>query len=306
MILVCGEALYDMFGSEVGDGFTFQARAAGSPFNVAVGLCRLGVEADLFTGVSTDFLGDKLMRRLGDEGVGLSRVKRLDAPTTTAYVSLREDNSATYAFYGLGAADRSITSSAEIDLSEVDALHFGSYSFVVGDTAEAYLELMRRAAGKRFISYDPNVRPTVEADMEVWRARLVQAAPLCNLLKMSDEDAELLFPGAGLDDVAEQVLANGAEIVAITRGADGAQVHTKDHRLQVAAPPTEVVDTVGAGDSFQAAFLSRLYKDRLLAGRLAERTSEQFLQGALEFALTAAAKTCSRQGADLPYAPELV
>ena len=121
---------------------------------------------------------------------------------------------------------------------------------------------------------------------------------------MSDEDAALLYPNTELDDIAERLIGKGAEVVAITLGAEGARIYSAEHRIVADAPPTDVVDTVGAGDTFQAAYLSRLRKEKLLAGRVAERTSRAYLDGALRFALSAASKTCSRQGADLPYAAE--
>lgn len=301
MILVCGEALYDMFAAETNDGFTFQARAAGSPFNVAVGLARLGVNAALCTGLSNDFLGDKLASRLKEEGVALSHIQRLNAPTTTAFVSLADDGSATYAFYGEGAADRSLPVGAEVDLTGVEALHFGSYSFVVGTTADLYLSLMRRADG-RFVSLDPNIRPTVEPDMAVWRDRLAKAAPLCDLIKLSDEDAGFLFQDTSLDDVAKKLLADGAGVVAITKGPDGAAIYTKDQRYAAPALAGPVVDTVGAGDSFQSAFLAGLSR---LGGLQKGEHSELLWDQVLGYALQAAAKTCSRSGANPPYAEEL-
>jgi len=302
MILVCGEALFDMFAAETADGFTFEARAAGSPFNVAVGLSRLGAEAGLCTGVSIDFLGDKLVARLAEEGVATTYLSRMDRPTTTAYVSLGPDGSATYAFYGEGAADRSLPLGTDIDLTGVTALHFGSYSFVVGETADLYLATMKRAAGSAFISYDPNIRPTVEPDMAVWRQRQAAAAPHCDLIKMSDEDAGFLFPGAALDDIAARLLNEGAGAVAFTLGAEGAVIHAPGLRETAAPKAIEVVDTVGAGDSFQAAFLAKLLTGRSAGAGV---PSHEALCEAMRYGVAASAVTCSRAGADLPRAADM-
>ena len=303
MILVCGEALYDLFAAEVSDGFTFQARAAGSPFNVAVGLSRLGAPTAFCTGLSKDFLGDKLAARLDEEGVSLDHIHRLAAPTTTAFVSLADDRAATYAFYGEGAADRSLPIETEVDLTGVEALHFGSYSFFVGSTADLFLATMRRAHG-RFVSLDPNVRPTVEPDMTICRARVEEAAPHCTLIKMSDEDAAHLYPGALLDDVASKLLSLGDEIVAMTQGAAGAAIYTRDKCVRSPAKTGEVVDTVGAGDSFQSAMLARLYEAGV-ARNGASGVSPDFWGQTLDYALEAAAITCSRAGANPPFLDEL-
>lgn len=303
MILVCGEALFDMFGTETEAGFTFEAHAAGSPFNVAVGLRRLGVASALCTGVSSDFLGDKLVGRLREEDVDQSHIQRLDAPSTSAFVTLSESGSATYAFYGEGAADRSLPATHPIDATGCDAIHFGSYSFVVGSTAVAYDALMKREAGTKFLSYDPNVRPTVEPDMGVWRRRLQAAAACCDLIKMSDEDAGHLFPGMALDDIAANLLTKASRIVLITRGGDGASAYTNAATVHVTAPRVDVIDTVGAGDSFQAATLAHLSLTGQLNGAL--HLDLPAMERLLTFAQRAAALTASRRGADLPSAKDL-
>jgi fructokinase len=155
--------------------FTFDARPGGSPFNVAIGLERLGTKSGLYTGISNDFFGQKLIERLNIERVDHHRVVRSDAPTTTAVVSLSEAGIPRYAFRSQGAADCSLTSEDRPDRGGINALHFGSYSLVAGSTAKVFADLMADHTHARFISVDPNVRPTMEPDLQRWRVGVTHA-----------------------------------------------------------------------------------------------------------------------------------
>ena len=197
MFLVCGEALFDFFlESEEGPAAaTYAARAGGSPFNVAIGLSRLGQHAGLLTGLSSDLLGQRLAQVLAAEGVSTAYAIATDRPTTLSLVGLDTAGVPAYQFYDNGSADTGVT---EADLPalgpEVSGLHFGSYSLAAAPVADAFAALAR-GNRERFISVDPNVRPTVEPDMEVWRARLAVLFPLADLVKISAEDLALLRPG---------------------------------------------------------------------------------------------------------------
>jgi fructokinase len=305
MILVCGEALFDLFGSEQGNGYNFSAQPGGSPFNVAIGLARLNLRAGLCTGISTDFLGTKLMRVLAAEGVDTRQVVRSSAPTTTAFVSLSETGVPEYVFRGETAADRSMDASTLPGVAEATALHFGSYSLVAGSTADLFATLMCDSKNTHFISVDPNVRPTVEPDMARWRARVEHAASCANMLKLSDEDAALLYPGQAIDDLAATLLAHGPALVVITRGERGASAYTATERLDVDGIGTDVIDTVGAGDSFQAALLAGLELRGLLTRDGLENLGREVILSLMQNAIVASAITCSRAGANLPCASEI-
>lgn len=302
-ILVCGEALFDFFGDETADGYGFDARVGGSPFNVAVGLARLGAASAFFTGLSTDFLGEKLAAKLAEEGVDIARCVRSAKPTTTAFVKVGADGSPEYAFYGNGAADRSLTGADMPDLAGVAGVHFGSFSMVAGSSADLFAEIMARSTGERLVSVDPNIRPTVEPDMGVWRDRLAHAARAADIVKISDEDAGLIHPGEGLDDVARRFLDAGARLVCVTRGGDGALAYGPDFRLEAPGRKVDVVDTVGAGDTFQAALLAGLSARGLM--RAAPVIDRETARALVDEAIRAAAITVSRRGADLPRRAEL-
>jgi fructokinase len=306
MIVVSGEALMDLFaGADTAGGMTLDARVGGSPFNVAIGLARLDQPVTFFGAVSKDPLGEQLLKALRYEGVGVDAITRLDAPTTLALVGLDSQGVPTYSFYGEGAADRLLPAAALEKLPTAQAFHFGSYSMVVASVAGTLRALVEREHARSVIAYDPNVRLHVEPSLERWRAALAWMLPRTHLLKISDEDLRLLFSGADASALAADWLRAGMALVVVTHGARGASAWTATHQVEIEAAPVAVVDTVGAGDSFQAALLAALAERGLLTVERLRSLSLDALHDVLGFATRAAGITCSRLGADLPRREEL-
>jgi fructokinase len=307
MFLVCGEALYDVFAAdEEADGaLRLSARAGGSPFNVAIGLARLGHAAALLTGVSRDQLGERLVRHLAREGVETRYLVRSGRRTTLSLVGLDATGAPSYTFYGVGSADCSLT---EADMprlgDDVVGLHFGSYSIAVAPTADAFAALARREAG-RLISLDPNVRLSVEPDVAVWHARIGALLPLAGLVKVSMEDLSALAPGAAAADVARAWRDRGPSLVVVTDGARGAAAWSAAGHVSVPGSAIDVVDTVGAGDAFQAALLAGILDHGVGTRQALSTLSGNAIGDLLAAAGRAAALTCTRRGADLPRAAEL-
>lgn len=308
MFLVCGEALFDFFlEDESGPGAaTYAARAGGSPFNVAIGLTRLGREAALLTGVSTDLLGQRLRRVLEAEGVDTGHLITTDRPTTISLVGLDTAGVPAYQFYDTGSAGTGVTTA---DLGpiepEITGLHFGSYSIASEPVADALLALASAERG-RFIALDPNIRPTVQPDMAVWRHRVDALLPFVDLVKISAEDLALMRPGTGPAAFAHDLLDRGVRLVVVTDGGGPAQGWAATGAQAEARPPhVEVVDTVGAGDTFQAALLSRLLAQDAGPGAALDGLDAAGLADLLGYAARAAALTCTRRGADMPRAHEL-
>ena len=307
MILVCGEALFDLF-AEDGDGgtLTLDARIGGSPFNVAIGLARLEVPVAYFGGLSRDFFGRRLKAALEREGVDTSLVIDSDALTTLSVVGLDASGSPAYSFYGEGAADRLVTPGDLPALAEgIDTIHLGSFSALVPPVGDALLHLVRREHGRRLVAYDPNIRPTVVADLAAWRGRLDALLPHVDLLKISAEDAQTLYPGTDPAELARDWLARGPALVVVTRGREGASAFTATSTASVAGRPVTVADTVGAGDTFQAALLARLGDTAARSRAGLTGLGEGALADLLEYAGRASAITCTRRGADLPRRAEL-
>lgn len=307
MFLVCGEALMDVFaGSDTPCGVALDARVGGSPFNTAVGLARMGQPVAFLSAVSRGFLGDRLVRALAEEAVDTSAVQRLDAPTTLGLVGLDAQRVPSYAFYGEGCADRLLSPDALSAIPRgVRAIQVGSYSTVVQPVASTLRTLIEREHARTLVAYDPNVRLNVQPELAPWRDMLAWMLARAHLLKISEEDLGLLLPGTTPEAFAADALRQGVKLVAVTRGAEGALAWTPQVHASVPPVRVEVVDTVGAGDTFQAALLTWLAEHGKLSAASLASLAQDELASALRFAARAAAITCSRQGADLPRRHEL-
>ncbi|MBX8569046.1 carbohydrate kinase [Pseudomonas cichorii] len=311
MFLVCGEALFDIFTRADDNGslnrLGLEAVAGGSPFNVAIGLRRLGVEAAFFAGLSTDYLGRRLRAVLDQEAVNPAYLIDFEAPTTLAMVAVGTDGSPTYSFRGEGCADRQLRLEHLPALDEkVRGIHVGSFSLVVQPIADTLLALVARESNNRLISLDPNVRLNPEQDIERWRAQIRAFAEHAHIIKVSDEDLHLLYPDSDPQDIAQQWLSKRCEFVILTRGSEGASIFTRQHgSWSVAAQSVKTVDTVGAGDTFQAALLTFLSERQLDTPQSLGSLTREALDEMLGFAVRAAALTCTRVGPDLPYRHQL-
>lgn len=309
MLVVCGEALMDVYtAAATSTGLSLDARVGGSPFNVAVGLARLQQPVSFLGAISRRPLGSRLVQALWDEGVHTGTVLRTDAATTLALVELDEQGGASYAFYGDSGADRQLTPEA-IDLVPADAslIHVGSYSAVVEPIASTLRMLVaqRRQTDRTVISFDLNVRLNVEPRIKVWQDQFEWMLPRTHILKSSDEDLMLLFPGRSLDSMASEWVAHHVPLAVVTCGARGAMAWCKQGRVEVPSVPVAVEDTVGAGDTFQAAMLAWLSENSLLSDQALRMITLAQLTRCLQFAAQAAAITCTRRGADLPRRSEL-
>ncbi len=308
MIVVSGEALMDVYpGEDTPTGMTLDARMGGSPFNVAVGLARMGQPVSFFGGIAKGPMGDRLVRGLQQEKVATDAVVRPQAPTTVSMVELDSDGVPTYAFLGdERAADRQVTMAALAQVPEAMAYQFGSYAMVVEPVASTLRALAAREHQRALIAYDPNVRLNVEPDLERWRQALIGMLPYTHLLKISAEDLELMAPGLDPYKAAREWLDDGVSLVVVTRGRDGALAWTPSHHVVSHARQAHVIDTVGAGDSFQAALLTALAERDSLEALSMRKLSASNLSEIMSFASSAAALTCSRRGADLPKRDEIV
>ncbi|AUZ46146.1 carbohydrate kinase family protein [Pseudomonas orientalis] len=311
MYLVCGEALFDFFCEEDVDGqaakLNYKAIAGGSPFNVAVGLRRLGIESGFFAGISNDYLGRRLLQVLKDEGVSEDFVVPFEAPTTLAMVAVGANGSPQYSFRGEGCADRQLQLSHLPPLGdEIRGLHVGSFSLVVQPIGDTLLNLVKRESGKRLISLDPNVRLNPQPDIQLWRDRVTELVKHADLIKVSDEDLHLLYPEQSPESVLQGWLQHRCQLVFLTRGGDGASVFSRRHG-NWSQPAVDIVmaDTVGAGDTFQAALIAWLTEQQLDSVEGLQQLSREQIDAMLGFAIRAAALTCTRTGPDLPYRSQL-
>lgn len=301
-IAVLGEALIDLV--ETGDDAPRLARPGGSPYNVAIGLARLGRPTSFVGRLSHDPLGTILRNHATRSGVDLSLSRDAREPTTVALVEIDDGGAARYRVGVDGTADFQWTDAELADVpADIAALHFGSLASWTppGDAA-----IHRRVAALRettFVSYDPNVRPHLQPDAATARAQVERTLPHAHLVKTSEEDISWLYPGADADEIARSWLGLGPTAVLVTRGGNGSAAHTATERVTRPVTRIDVVDTVGAGDAFTSGLLDALARRGLLTPTAAFDAAT--LAELLDDAARVAAITCSRAGANPPWRSEL-
>lgn len=293
-VLVVGEALIDA----VVESDRVTRHPGGSPANVALGLARLGLGTSLHTTIGDDEDGELIRRHLGESGVHLTAGSSTDEPTSTAVATLAADGSASYEFT-LSWKPRELA-----DLGAPKVIHAGSLGAFLEPGCEVTGDIVERGrSAGALITFDPNVRTSLVNDARVARERLTASAFASHVTKLSDEDAEFLFPGVSIERVLDLLIEAGVAVAAITRGSAGALVASGRGRVTIPPVTTAVADTVGAGDSFMAALIWALAFGR--GGWDGHPVSEQRLDEVGGTAARAAAITVSRPGADLPFLREL-
>ncbi|MFJ3301595.1 carbohydrate kinase [Streptomyces sp. NPDC086549] len=300
MIVVAGEALIDLVPQGTGALAGLQPALGGGPYNTAVALGRLGSPTAFCSRTSHDAFGEALLDGLRRAGVDVSGVQRGTEPTTLAVATIDGNGSAAYSFYVEGTADRLFTAPADLPAA-ARAVSFGTCSLVLEPGASAYEELMRTSAARGlFTALDPNIRAGLIPDADAYRARFKSWLPSVTLLKVSEEDAEWL------GGTPREWLAEGPSAVVLTRGADGLTAFTRDGaEHSVPGEKVEVVDTIGAGDTVNAALLHGLSTQDALSPEAIAGLGADGWTRLLRFAARAAAVTCSRAGAEPPFAAEL-
>ena len=308
MILCCGEALIDMIPTPTKagpDGFV--PHAGGAVFNTAIALGRLGAQVGMLSGLSSDMFGRQLVDGLKASHVDVSHVVLSDRPTTLAFVRLVGGH-ATYDFYDENSAGRMITPEDMPALSsEVSALYFGGISLACEPGADAYAELLARNAEGRAVMIDPNIRPGFIKDIERYRQRLDRMLALSDIVKVSDEDLNWINPAPlSLRDKVGELLKKGPSVVILTRGGEGATGYLANgEEVQVPAVKAEIVDTVGAGDTFNAGVLAKMSELGQLHRSALVTLAPEVLSEALAYGARVAAVTVSRAGANPPWVEEI-
>jgi fructokinase len=312
-IVVAGEALVDLVPdaaptSPTGAQGHLRPLPGGSPFNVAIGLGRLGIQASYLGPLSDDGFGDLLAERLDEAGVTRELAGRSQLPTSLAMVHLDAAAHASYRFYLEGTSATSLTMGDVASLDTSSALHvsLGALTFATATTGPVLAALARDAARRPFVSLDPNVRPAVIADRDAAARTMDDVVAHVDVVKVSDADLEALFPGEDPLAVAGRWARSGPALVIVTRGEHGAvAVRREGGTLTVASPKVDVVDTVGAGDAFSSGLLAALDGRGALARDVLVALPASELDAALRFAAEVAALTCTRAGADPPRRDEV-
>lgn len=305
MIIACGEALIDMLPRTATTGEpAFAPHAGGSVFNTAVALGRLGAKPGFFSGISTDMLGAILVDRLEESGVDHSFCRRSARPTTLAFVQL-QDGQADYAFYDENTAGRMLSPDDLPPPGAGRVWFFGGISLVAEPCGTTYEALQARESVQAVTMLDPNIRTGFITDEGAHRARIKRMIARADIVKVSDEDLHWIMGAGDPATLARALLDDGPALVCLTEGAHGARGFCRKGEVHVPGPPVEVVDTVGAGDAFNAGLLAALDRGGRLTGPALAALDSAALRDALLLGVRVAAITVSRAGANPPWRNEL-
>jgi fructokinase len=304
MILISGEALIDLIPDPIKAG-AYDAVLGGSPYNVAIGLSRLGAPTAFISRISADGNGEALAASLAENGVNLGYIARDSRPTMLAFVMRGTAKTGSrYSFYlDATAFDGPWPFPTEWPKA-ARHLHVGSVAAVEPRHGQSVLAALTAARPHATISFDPNIRPLVTPDRDSVAHLVERQVSLGYLVKASQEDLEWLYPDRSIEESLVAWTKAGPRFCVATMGERGALAMLGKERIEVQAPHVEVVDTVGAGDSFMSALLSAMDRDNAL-GAKAPSPSRSDLERWLRFAAAASAITCTRKGSDPPTRKEV-
>ncbi len=300
-VSVFGEALIDLIVPEEGE---VHAVAGGAPFNTARALGRLGVATAFIGSIAQDRFGDRLVAQLVADEVDIAHVRRTISPTTLALAELSANGSAAYRFY----VDGTSASESFDDLPCQDGgwLMTGGLGLVLNPLADRIAACITERPATTRVMVDINCRPLVITRPDEYRARLAKVLPLVDVVKVSDEDLAYLYPELSANDAARKVLESGSSLVLLTAGSEPVQAFTASGSLMVDVPAVDVVDTVGAGDTFGAGFLAWWVHHGMSHDvDLESLTDPDLVARAVTVGIHASSVAVGRRGADPPYRSEL-
>ncbi len=302
MITVMGEALIDIIVSPQGE--VTAAAIGGAPLNTARTLARLDVPVSFLGGVSTDAFGRRISRMLASDGVSYALGEPMDAPTTLAIAELDDGGAASYRFVFDGTSATLVTPGDAIGAVTADCsvLHVGTLALVLEPLADATQAVVEAAPDSRIVMVDPNCRPAVMTGSAVFESTLASVLARADVVKVSGDDLEFLYPGERPATAAEQIHMRTGATVLFTDGANSVEVICSDGKHVLDVPSVPVVDTVGAGDSFSGGFLAHWVGQGWERDELRELDK---VVAAAQFGIRVAGITCQRAGAEPPFTPEV-
>ena len=305
MIISLGEGLIDFISQK---GLDFSGFPGGSPFNTSIAIARQQVPGQYLGRLSTDLFGSRLMDHLQQNSVGTDLVIRSEDPSTMGFVQKQSDGSAKYAFYSNGAADRSWKTDELNKVKipeEARIIHFGSISLSQEPSGTVLADFLLTRCSGLLLSFDPNIRPALVPDREVYMKRFEALCAASAIVKLSDEDLEWLYPGTPVEESVQKILNLGTTLIALTEGKAGARLITSAEDVRSPLFDLPVADTIGAGDTFHGALLSFLHNRSVFTKEALGAMDSSALKEMGDFANKAAGINCSRSGCNPPTAQEM-
>jgi len=291
-IWVVGEALMDLIPVA---GERISEMVGGGPCNSAKALARLGFSTSFIGGISSDSYGKAIEKELLDSGVNLDFLHRSDLPTALAIATINDAGLASYEFRLASSVSFNFHSSW-LPKEDAEVIHIGSVATLLEPGAsELYKWLSNKSAT---VVFDPNVRPSIQSNKEIYRNSVERWIDLAKLVKLSEDDFSWLYHSSESEVIANW-LSRGTEIVVVTRAEKGLTCFTRDGRIDCPAAKVELVDSVGAGDTIGAVIVEGLLKYGL------DGLKADVLRQILQRASKAAGIACSRAGANPPWKDEL-
>lgn len=302
MITVIGEALVDIIVDPTGN---VTSVVGGAPLNTARTCARLGIETTFLGGVSTDAFGGRIMRLLSDDGVTYALVAQVHEPTTLAIAQIDEHGAATYRFMMEGTSAAAVTADQALAAVGADCrvVHAGTLGLVLQPLADATRAVVAASPDDRIVMIDPNCRPSVMTTSEVFRSTLDSVLGRADIVKVSGDDLEFMFPELDLIEAARALQVQSGAVVLFTDGAKAVCVMNGSDEIVLNVPKVPVVDTVGAGDSFSGGFLAEWMHRGLTRDDV--RDTDKVVSAA-RYGIAVAGITCQRPGADPPRTGEVL
>ncbi len=304
MVLHCGEAIIDLIPNESG---ALVPVPGGSQLNTAIALRRLGSDAGFVGSISKDGFGNTYAQLALKEGINLNYTQRVSEPSALAVVQVDQVGQVDYSFYFEGtslfafSADR-----LSLPSDDVWCIQYGSLAYYVEPLAtemRAYVATCK--ALKVVKAVDINIRDALISDESLVRKNLIEGVHECDVLKCTEEELAFLFPNQTETECIEYCIAHGTSLICLTRGPRGASLITPSHRVDCPGRAVEVVDTLGAGDSFHAAVLHYLDAHGLRSKEAIQNMQLAQLTEMAKFGVAVSAIVCLRKGANAPYAHEV-
>ena len=306
MIICCGEALIDMIPTTLDSGETaFIPKIGGAILNTSICLGRLGADVGFLGAVSKDLFGEQILEELINSKVNTSFCLETSNNTTLAFAKIA-NGTTTYSFFDENSSNRTIClKDVVLDDNKVDTIYVGGISLMSEPNGTEIENFIAKESSKKIVFYDPNVRPNFIEDRSLFIQRFEKILSQSDIIKISEEDLEWLYPNGSFEEIYKQWLNLSLSIIVLTKGSEGAIIKTKNYEVTSRGEKVEVVDTIGAGDIFNGALLYSLSKHKSFSKKDLINIDKESLEESLKFANKVAAISVGRTGANPPFFNEL-